>query len=76
MMKAALKYVENKVSIKRQWCKGCGICVDICESRVFMLDSLGKAVVVNAASCIGCEKCKNHCPDFAIAVDRNRDGGV
>ncbi len=57
----------QKIVIKKEWCKGCGICVALCP-RVLALDSLGKVTVVNAALCTGCRNCEHHCPDFAIYV--------
>lgn len=71
MPRAASNYINNKINVKRQWCKGCGICVALCEKNVLLLDNRGKAVVANPMACTGCRKCETHCPDFAITVDRS-----
>jgi len=70
MARAASNYINNRIQVKRQWCKGCGICAALCERNVLVLDSRGKAVVANPDACTGCRKCETHCPDFAINVDR------
>lgn len=70
MAKAASQFDDNKIMVKKQWCKGCGICTTLCSNKVLMLDGRGKAAVTNPAACTGCGKCENHCPDLAIIVDR------
>lgn len=59
----------NRIHVKRQWCKGCGICTTLCDKKVLLLDNRGKAIVANPSACTGCEKCATHCPDLAITVD-------
>ena len=70
MAKAASQFDNNKIMVKKQWCKGCGICTTLCGNKVLMLDGRGKAAVTNPAACTGCGKCEEHCPDMAITVDR------
>jgi 2-oxoglutarate ferredoxin oxidoreductase subunit delta len=55
-------------TIYRDWCKGCGICIAFCPTKVFDRDETGKAVAARADACIGCRFCELHCPDFAITV--------
>jgi 2-oxoglutarate ferredoxin oxidoreductase subunit delta len=69
--KAASNYINNRIDVKRQWCKGCGICTALCDHNVLLLDNRGKVVVANPMSCVGCGKCESHCPDFAISVERS-----
>ncbi|GAB6171286.1 hypothetical protein JCM15765_07640 [Paradesulfitobacterium aromaticivorans] len=57
-----------KLEIKKQWCKGCNLCVGACPRSVLALDFLGKIQVVEAEKCIGCGLCESTCPDFAIRV--------
>ena len=43
--------------INRDWCKGCGICVELCPKKVLELDDTDKVIaarrrIVFAASCV------------------------
>lgn len=57
------------VSVNRDWCKGCSICVAFCPTRVLGLDDAEKAVALRPEACTGCRLCELRCPDFAIAVE-------
>lgn len=70
MVRTAFQFNNNNIMVKKQWCKGCGICTVLCGNNVFVLDSRGKATIANPAACTGCGKCEDHCPDLAIWVDR------
>lgn len=59
---------QAKVTIYRDWCKGCGICVAFCPSGVFVLGADGKSSVAKEAECVNCGFCELHCPDFAVSV--------
>jgi 2-oxoglutarate ferredoxin oxidoreductase subunit delta len=52
------------------WCKGCGLCVEFCPTKVFETDGEGRPVVAHPEECTGCGWCEWHCPDFAISVRR------
>lgn len=54
--------------INREWCKGCGICVEMCPKSVLELDHKEKAVAVRLEDCIACQLCEQICPDLAIEV--------
>ena len=54
--------------IKRDWCKGCSICIHFCPTKVLELKEF-KVEVVALDKCIGCMMCELRCPDFAIAVE-------
>jgi 2-oxoglutarate ferredoxin oxidoreductase subunit delta len=55
--------------INRDWCKGCGICVELCPKKVLELDEQDKVVAVRPQDCICCKLCELRCPDFAIEVE-------
>ncbi len=59
---------QTKVTIFRDWCKGCGLCAAFCPANVMEIDALGKARVVREDECVNCGFCELHCPDFAIMV--------
>lgn len=64
MAKAKLKAHR----INREWCKGCGICVAFCPTKVLELDERDKAVAARLGDCIACRLCELRCPDLAIEV--------
>ena len=59
---------ENPVQVKSEWCKGCGICYELCPKKVLDKDHLGKVVVKNPDACIKCRICEEHCPDYCIKI--------
>lgn len=77
-----LKAPKNTpVWINRDNCKACDICVSACPAGVLSMRQdpssvLGSIIdVIAPESCIGCNDCELHCPDFAIYVaDKKSDG--
>ncbi|MDQ7779891.1 MAG: 4Fe-4S binding protein [Planctomycetota bacterium] len=63
------------VSINRDWCKACFICVRACPKKVFGKGATASArgyfppEPVRAKDCIGCGTCELLCPDVAIRVE-------
>lgn len=57
---------KKNLTIKKEWCKGCGICVAFCPKQVLALDADEKIDIVNGDACISCGQCELRCPDFAI----------
>jgi len=57
---------RRRLKIMEQFCKGCGMCVEICGSSSLSLVN-GKAVV-DEATCVLCGYCGAACPDFMIRV--------
>ena len=55
------------IQINRDWCKGCGICVEFCPTHVLALKD-GKAAIISLEECTGCRMCSLRCPDLAIEV--------
>lgn len=58
---------QTKVSltVDKNWCKGCGICVAFCPKNVLEIEN-GKVNIKDLESCIQCGQCELRCPDFAI----------
>lgn len=66
-----------KVEFKQDLCKGCGLCVSVCPSKIIELrqDRLNSkgfhpAGVVRMDLCTGCTMCATICPDLVIEVWR------
>lgn len=70
---------KNKITLVTVYCKGCGLCVDICPTGTLLLEDnhqskFGTSVKVDAQEyCINCKLCEHRCPDFAIFVNYNQD---
>ena len=66
----------NKITIEKNRCKGCGLCVNTCPKQVL---AMSKEIndkgyfyshVANQPACIGCRFCAFMCPDVAITVEQ------
>lgn len=57
---------NQEIKIKKDWCKGCGICVAFCPKQVLGYDDEGKVAMLDRDNCIKCGQCEMRCPDFAI----------
>lgn len=64
--------MKAEVFILEERCKGCGICVEICQPRVLEMSEKKNAqdyrvpMVVRPEDCLVCGLCEMFCPDFAI----------
>jgi len=64
----------SEVRILREYCKGCGLCVDICPVKCLRMSDditsagVRPAEVVETVDCTGCLQCHTVCPDAAIEV--------
>ncbi|MBN1970723.1 MAG: 4Fe-4S binding protein [Candidatus Delongbacteria bacterium] len=62
------------VALWEDACKGCGICVEMCPTKVWkMTETLVKwngtmVTVDDPNNCTKCMLCEMHCPDFAIKI--------
>ena len=54
-----------------KYCKGCGICVELCPTQVFTAEpTTNKALVSAPERCADCGLCELWCPDYAISLER------
>jgi len=66
--------MKIKIHINEERCKGCGICVEVCQTSVLEIsdekNSQGYFVPVARYpdKCISCSLCEMLCPDFAIWI--------
>lgn len=49
------------------WCKGCGVCVSFCPTKVLEIKD-DKCVITYRDKCIFCGQCEQRCPDNAIWI--------
>lgn len=57
-----------KITINKDWCKKCGICISFCPKNVFDGEAGFHPEVARPEDCINCKLCELRCPDFAIEV--------
>jgi 2-oxoglutarate ferredoxin oxidoreductase subunit delta len=76
MKKSYPKPVEYKaksgieIHVIKEFCKGCGICVEFCPKDVLNLGNDLKVNAPNIEACNGDALCELRCPDFAIFVKK------
>jgi 2-oxoglutarate ferredoxin oxidoreductase subunit delta len=63
------KKKQKKPVITRQWCKGCGICVEFCPEDALAMDEMEKADLAYPEKCNGCGMCELRCPELAIVLE-------
>lgn len=65
---------KNKVVVRTEYCKGCGLCAAVCKKGVLQTsENLNKQGYyymepAEGAECTGCMSCTLVCPDLAIEV--------
>ena len=66
-----------KITINKEACKGCGLCVTACPKQILResattSNNQGYFVVeeTDPEKCIGCAFCATMCPDCVITVER------
>ena len=66
--------IKGAIVVDKEACKGCGVCVPACPSKVIELtkEVNGKGYnycyMKNPDECIGCASCAIVCPDGVICV--------
>lgn len=66
--------VRAEINVVTERCKGCGICIEVCQAEVLQKSTDANAQgfsfpeVKDAEACLGCGMCEMLCPDFAIYV--------
>ena len=69
------------IIIDEMYCKGCGICIHFCPKKLLKaseeVNSRGYYApqVGNGAECSKCQQCVLYCPDFAIFIVEDEEGG-
>ena len=77
----AKKKVKGRITINRELCKGCHICIEFCPNQRIEVDKslnkkgyipacFKKTVAEGEKDCIACAQCAMVCPDVAIEVYR------
>lgn len=59
-----------EIAVIKEFCKGCGICVEFCPKDVLTIGSDLKVNVSKVEACNGDMLCELRCPDFAIFVTK------
>lgn len=66
-----------KVTINKDICKGCGLCVTVCPKQIIILSKssindkgYNPAEITDMDECIGCANCAKICPDYVFTVER------
>ncbi|HEB79444.1 MAG TPA: 4Fe-4S dicluster domain-containing protein [Rhodospirillales bacterium] len=74
MFFGALKSQKGALTINKNWCKGCGFCVEYCVEDVLEISLEYNAkgyhppFVKAAENCNNCRMCEIICPEFALFV--------
>ncbi len=70
---------KNKVIIKKDRCKGCGLCVVECKQKIISMSEevnlIGyhPAIITDMSRCTGCTLCAISCPEGIIEVIREEE---
>jgi len=65
------------VKILKKYCKGCGLCIEVCREEKIEIDpspnerGICTVRVSREAVCSGCLRCTAICPDGGIEIYRN-----
>ncbi len=80
--KPAARKTRGRVFINEERCKGCGLCITFCPSKVlersdrFNTKGFHPPQAARPEDCTGCDMCGYFCPDYAIyGVRTDKTGG-
>ena len=66
-----------RIIVDKFYCKGCGLCVDVCSEKIMALDmdeisqkGYHPARCTDQEACTACMNCVTMCPDAAITMER------
>jgi len=68
----------QKVVVLGEYCKSCGLCVNICPKAVLAIGDKANqkgyypVVVTDEEKCISCAMCSVVCPDLALEISRKK----
>ena len=67
--------MAGKVSFRRDWCKGCELCITVCPKNIIVMDETNTnrkgyhpAGVTDMAACIACASCAAGKPEQLASV--------
>jgi len=60
--------------IDKDWCSGCGICVETCPFGALTLAS--DTAQLDWNKCMGCGACQGRCPQGIISLARDERKGI
>jgi len=68
----AKKTIKGKITIDRERCKGCQICIEVCplNRKGYSPARFKENVSEGEKGCTGCAQCATVCPEVAIEVYR------
>lgn len=65
----------SRIIVDERYCKGCGLCIDVCARQLIVLDpdkitpkGYHPAMLTDESRCTACANCALICPDVAITV--------
>lgn len=68
-----------KITVDKACCKGCGICINVCPKKVFVMSKARNKYGTNLPEakspegCALCRLCEKMCPDGAIDVKKEEN---
>lgn len=65
-----------RMTVNPKYCKGCGLCIDICPKKIIRFSvninekGYNYAECFDQEACIACKMCYTICPDVAITIEK------